>query len=149
MPPFSYSVAYESVSKTIAHEHKWLSEWHTGMGCECLRLACYSGLVSIPSRGGFDSPVARFYLGRVPHAHVRGVGRAAGGEHKLHCLKHASVTHLLDAGADLAFVKDWLDLANLQNTTIIYGSLRNVERPGTHNLCESSGSAMCALYDIE
>jgi hypothetical protein len=27
-------------------------------------------------------------------------------------------THLLDAGADLAFVKDWLGHANIQNTTI-------------------------------
>ena len=29
-----------------------------------------------------------------------------------------NATHLLDAGADLAFVKDWLGHANIQNTTI-------------------------------
>ncbi len=37
---------------------------------------------------------------------------------KFHCLKHSIATHLLDVGADLAFVKDWLGHANIQNTTI-------------------------------
>ena len=37
---------------------------------------------------------------------------------KFHCLKHSIATHLLDTGADLAFVKDWLGHANIQNTTI-------------------------------
>jgi site-specific recombinase XerD len=37
---------------------------------------------------------------------------------KFHCLKHSIATHLLDAGADLAFAKDWLGHANIQNTTI-------------------------------
>ena len=37
---------------------------------------------------------------------------------KFRCLKHSIATHLLDAGADLAFVKDWLGHANIQNTTI-------------------------------
>jgi site-specific recombinase XerD len=35
-----------------------------------------------------------------------------------HILKHSIATHLLDAGADLSFVKDWLGHANIQNTTI-------------------------------
>ncbi len=39
-------------------------------------------------------------------------------KHKFHCLKHSIATHLLDAGADLSFVKDWLGHANIQNTTI-------------------------------
>jgi integrase/recombinase XerC len=39
-------------------------------------------------------------------------------KHKFHCLKHSIATHLLDASADLAFVKDWLGHANIQNTTI-------------------------------
>ena len=50
------------------------------------------------------------------------------------------VVGLLDAGADLAFVKDWLGHANIQNTTIYarahYGNTRCT---GTHDLCESSG----------
>ena len=40
------------------------------------------------------------------------------GKQKFHCLKHSIATHLLDAGADHAFVKDWLGHANIQNTTI-------------------------------
>jgi hypothetical protein len=32
--------------------------------------------------------------------------------------KHTIATHLLDAGADLALVKDWLRHANIQNITI-------------------------------
>jgi integrase/recombinase XerD len=39
-------------------------------------------------------------------------------KHKFHCLKHSIATHLLDAGADLSFVKNWLGHANIQNTTI-------------------------------
>ncbi len=37
---------------------------------------------------------------------------------KFHCLKHSIATHLLDASADLAFVKNWLGHANIQSTTI-------------------------------
>jgi hypothetical protein len=37
---------------------------------------------------------------------------------KFHCLRPSIATHLLDASADLAFVKDWLEHANIQNTTI-------------------------------
>jgi len=37
---------------------------------------------------------------------------------KFHSLKHSIATHLLDAGADLSFVKDWLGYANIQHTTI-------------------------------
>ena len=40
------------------------------------------------------------------------------GKRKFHCLKHSIATHLLDAGANLAFVKDGLGHANIQNTTI-------------------------------
>ena len=37
---------------------------------------------------------------------------------KFHCLKPSIATHWLDAGGDLAFVKDWLGHTNIQNTTI-------------------------------
>src|SRR5262247_3053147 len=62
-------------------------------------------------------PISRFML----HHLMQEYGAVAGlpGEkRKFHCLKHSIATHLLDAGADLAFVKDWLGHANIQNTTI-------------------------------
>jgi site-specific recombinase XerD len=37
-------------------------------------------------------------------------------------LKHSIATHLLDAGAELRFLQDWLGHANIQNT-IIYTHL--------------------------
>jgi site-specific recombinase XerD len=39
-------------------------------------------------------------------------------KHKFYCLKHSIATHLLDVGADLACVQDWLGHANIQNITI-------------------------------
>lgn len=39
-----------------------------------------------------------------------------------HVLKHSIATHLLDAGADLRFLQDWLGHANIQST-VIYASL--------------------------
>ena len=35
-----------------------------------------------------------------------------------HVFKHSIATHMLDAGADLSFVRDWLGHANIQNTLI-------------------------------
>ena len=32
----------------------------------------------------------------------------SGEKRKFYCLKHSIATHLLDAGGNLAFVKDWL-----------------------------------------
>ena len=61
--------------------------------------------------------MGRFMLWNLTHQY----GEAAGipvEKRKFHCLKHSIATHLLDAGADLAFVKDWLGHANIRNTTI-------------------------------
>jgi site-specific recombinase XerD len=62
-------------------------------------------------------PISRYML----HHLMQEYGEVAGlpmEKRKFHCLKHSIATHLLDAGADLAFVKDWLGHANIQNTTI-------------------------------
>jgi integrase/recombinase XerD len=62
-------------------------------------------------------PISRFMLWEL----MQQYGEIAGlpvEKRKFHCLKHSIATHLLDAGADLAFVKDWLGHANIQNTTI-------------------------------
>jgi site-specific recombinase XerD len=62
-------------------------------------------------------PISRYML----HHLMQTYGEMAGlpvEKRKFHCLKHSIATHLLDAGADLAFVKDWLGHANIQNTTI-------------------------------
>jgi site-specific recombinase XerD len=39
-----------------------------------------------------------------------------------HALKHSIATHLLDAGADLRFVQDWIGHASIRNT-VIYAQL--------------------------
>jgi len=62
-------------------------------------------------------PISRDML----HHLMQTYGAVAGlpvEKRKFHCLKHTIATHLLDAGADLSFVKDWLGHANIQNTTI-------------------------------
>jgi site-specific recombinase XerD len=46
------------------------------------------------------------------------IGGDRMGNRKFHCLTYPIATHLLNAGSDLAFVKDWLGHTNIQNTTI-------------------------------
>jgi len=46
---------------------------------------------------------------------------------KFLCLRHSIATHLLDAGADVAFVRDWLGHSNIQNT-MVYAQLTTATR---------------------
>ena len=80
--------------------------------------------ILFPSRRG--TPIDRTTLHKLM--------RKYGGEAKLpqdkrhfHVLKHSIATHLLDAGADLRFVQDWLGHANIQNT-VVYAALTSTSR---------------------
>jgi site-specific recombinase XerD len=76
----------------------------------------------VPNRG---VPISRYML----HHLMQTYGEVAGlpvEKRKFHCLKHSIATHLLDAGGDLAFVKDWLGHANIQRSSVAerYNSCR-------------------------
>jgi integrase/recombinase XerD len=44
-----------------------------------------------------------------------------------HILKHSICTHLLDAGAEIRFVQDWVGHSSIQNT-VLYAQLSNTRR---------------------
>jgi type 1 fimbriae regulatory protein FimB len=71
-------------------------------------------------------PISRYALWHL----IQHYGAAAGlpaEKRTFHILKHSIATHLLDAGADLAFVRDWLGHANIQNT-LVYARVTTVKR---------------------
>ena len=43
---------------------------------------------------------------------------ALEAKRKFHILRHSIAVHLLDAGADVSFVRDWLGHKNIQNTMV-------------------------------
>ena len=66
-----------------------------------------------------------------------------------HGLKHSIATYLLDAGADLALVKDWLGPAKIQNTTI-YARLTTAPRDSTaQKVFASHRGVSCLLVSGE
>ncbi|HEY9217060.1 MAG TPA: tyrosine-type recombinase/integrase [Phenylobacterium sp.] len=82
--------------------------------------------ILFPSNRG--DPIARRTLDWL----IKKYGAAAGvppSKRHFHCLKHSIATHLLEAGADLRFVQDWLGHANIQNT-VIYAALTARGRDG-------------------
>jgi site-specific recombinase XerD len=70
-------------------------------------------------------PISRYALWHL----MQHYGTAAGlpaEKRTFYILKHSIATHLLDAGADLAFVRDWLGDANIQNT-LVYARVTTVK----------------------
>ncbi len=68
-----------------------------------------------PSRKG--APISRAMLDVL----IKGYGERVNlpdDKRHFHVLKHSIATHLLDTGADIRFVQDWLGHANIQNTVI-------------------------------
>lgn len=68
-----------------------------------------------PSRKG--APISRAMLDVL----IKGYGETAklpDDKRHFHVLKHSIATHLLDTGADIRFVQDWLGHANIQNTVV-------------------------------
>jgi len=82
------------------------------------------GTCLFPSRRGV--PISRRTLDYM----MKGYGEKAGipaDKRHFHVLKHSIATHLLDAGADIRFVQDWIGHKNIQNT-VIYAQITNRAR---------------------
>jgi Phage integrase family len=84
-------------------------------------------------------PISRYTL----HYLMQTYGAVAGlpmEKRKFHCLKHSIATHLLDAGADLAFVKDWLGTCqHPEHHDLCTAHHGNARQHGTEGVCASSG----------
>jgi type 1 fimbriae regulatory protein FimB/type 1 fimbriae regulatory protein FimE len=68
-----------------------------------------------PSRKG--APISRAMLDVLIKAYGE-KAKLPDNKRHFHVLKHSIATHLLDTGADIRFVQDWLGHANIQNTVI-------------------------------
>ncbi len=80
--------------------------------------------ILFPSRRGL--PISRQMLDVL----IKDYGEEAAipkDKRHFHVLKHSIATHLLDAGAELRFLQDWLGHANIQNT-VIYTALVSISR---------------------
>jgi site-specific recombinase XerD len=72
------------------------------------------------------TPISRRQLDTLMKHYGEAAGIPASKRH-FHVLKHSIATHLLDAGADLRFVQDWVGHASIKNT-VIYAQLTSRRR---------------------
>jgi site-specific recombinase XerD len=72
------------------------------------------------------TPISRRQLDTLMKHYGEEAGIPASKRH-FHALKHSIATHLLDAGADLRFVQDWVGHASIKNT-VIYAQLTSRRR---------------------
>jgi site-specific recombinase XerD len=72
------------------------------------------------------TPISRRRLDELMKRYGERAGIPASKRH-FHALKHSIATHLLDPGADLRFVQDWIGHASIGNT-IIYAQLTSRRR---------------------
>jgi len=72
------------------------------------------------------SPISRFTLDKLMKRYCKKAGIPPDKCH-FHVLKHSIATHLLDAGADIRFVQDWIGHKNIQNT-VVYAQISNRAR---------------------
>jgi type 1 fimbriae regulatory protein FimB len=89
-----------------------------------LRNRTHDSPILFPSRRAL--PISRYMLDEL----MKRYGEVAGipkEKRHFHVLKHSIATHLLEAGAELRFLQDWLGHANIQNT-VIYTALVSTSR---------------------
>jgi type 1 fimbriae regulatory protein FimB len=89
-----------------------------------LRSRAVESPILFPSNRGV--PISRIRLHRMMKDYGKKAKLPEDKQH-FHVLKHSIATHLLDAGAELRFVQDWLGHANIQNT-VIYTALVSTSR---------------------
>lgn len=89
-----------------------------------LRHRALDSPILFPSRRAL--PISRYMLDELMKRYGAQADLPKEKRH-FHVLKHSIATHLLDAGAELRFVQDWLGHANIQNT-VIYTALVSTTR---------------------
>jgi site-specific recombinase XerD len=73
-----------------------------------------------------NEPISRRMLDVLMKRYAERAGIPASKRH-FHVLKHSIATHLLDAGADLRLVQDWIGHASIRNT-VVYAQLMSRRR---------------------